>query len=400
MGTYNPLSFVQKDKFGIGQASQIAGGAIAAAPEQFRQKELREEAVKNAGKDWRAMEKSWQAIKNQYMTKAEMLKEKGLMTQEEIESDIAMLRMPTETDKKDPGKYIDSLGRVYGSLVDKVNKKSRQSQLTSAVSTASQDRMSPQELGQSQQVTPVGPGGESFTETDITARPQQRSAATTKSQFTQAPEVQELAPTSDELGQVPQFAQAADAPKPEQQMTPYQQWRVKHTEKKDAANAQMKRVALRLKKSQSEQKTGQQDLDFAMKSKEKFYTPLLKDAADDKDELQAQLKSDSAAGMPTMMKEQIKLEIKERERLIKEYSRIISSSSPDDILKFLTPGTYEFSSGLPKKTGGSGSQIGGNQQGDAQKAQAQALLKQLESMPNKTAQVQQDIRDLKAFLGT
>ena len=50
---YNPRDFVQQDKFGIGAASQVLGGAIASIPAQKREEEKLK--LKKIGKTWKRL---------------------------------------------------------------------------------------------------------------------------------------------------------------------------------------------------------------------------------------------------------------------------------------------------------------------------------------------------------
>lgn len=212
---YDPLRFVVPDRYGIGAATQEIASGIEKLPtamkqdEEYKyQQEQRQKAVEEAKRNWGAMESSWKTIKSQYQKKAQPLIEKGLMTQEDLDTDLRMLRMPTDADKKDPGAYIDNTGKTFANLIQKIEQKSRQAGLTGAVAEASRERFGAPTVGEEQQVQT--PTGETFTEAPITSRPRMPGAQT-QQEFAQAPEVQAMAPTTEELGQVPQYATAPTA---------------------------------------------------------------------------------------------------------------------------------------------------------------------------------------------
>ena len=140
---YDPGRFVQKDKYGIGAASQIAGQTIAAIPGLQKEKkeyeylqEQRKLAIEIAEKDWTSMDMAWKSLKNTYTRQAQPLLDGGQMTVDEFRSNINQLRAPTQADKKDPGSYIDNLGKNYGTLIGEVKTRIRSQGRTQTVTGA------------------------------------------------------------------------------------------------------------------------------------------------------------------------------------------------------------------------------------------------------------------------
>ena len=187
------MQFIQSDKYGIARGGQIAGQTIAAMPGLIAQKkeqeyvqEQRRLGIEAAEKDWGSMDTAYKAIKNQYAQAATPLLESGKMTQEEFNSNVRLLRGPTQADKKNPGSYIDSLGQNYGTLIGDVKQRIQRGETTGAVTTAMEGR--PAGIGGTAETTttgvqqpipvqepvgmgapqPAGRGG--FTEEDITSR--------------------------------------------------------------------------------------------------------------------------------------------------------------------------------------------------------------------------------------
>lgn len=201
---YNPRDYLMPDKYGIARASQVAGQTIANIPNLKREKEeydyknkMRQTAIEEAEKDWGRMEDAWKVIKTQYTKKAQPLIEKGLMTEDDLNADIKMLRMPTSSDKKNPGDYIDNTAKTYSNLIQKIDQKSRQAGLAEDVSRAAR-----QEVGPMKKYTPPGSvGGEGFQEADVTTR----ERPVTKQDVASSPYIKEGAYTSQELESNPQF---------------------------------------------------------------------------------------------------------------------------------------------------------------------------------------------------
>lgn len=210
---YDPGQYVQRDRLGIGGASQIAAKTVADMPGRIREKEQyelkmgdRDRALKEAEKDWSNMETAWKAIKSQYDQRAKPLIASGAMSQEEYKANLQRLRMPTSADKKNAGAYVDNIGKVYGELIGDVKQRERQTQLTGAVQQATQERFG-EGVGTGQQQQITQPSGEQFTEETITSRPR-LPGAQTQAGIAAQPEVQQLAPTTKELEQTPQYATA------------------------------------------------------------------------------------------------------------------------------------------------------------------------------------------------
>jgi len=141
---YNPAQFVSKDRFGIGAASQILGQGIASVPGQIREKErleldkdkiLAEEnkiiaATKAADANWKDMDTAATVARKQYIKKANIAIQNGLMTEEEKATNLKKLRMPTSVDKKDPAAYMKNYRKVSDELFDDLQKRQRSSQVT------------------------------------------------------------------------------------------------------------------------------------------------------------------------------------------------------------------------------------------------------------------------------
>lgn len=124
--TFNPLAYVQKDKYGIAAASQIAGQTIAGIPARKQAKEKEdllakqlEEAADLATANWADMETAYTVIKNQYAKNpnVQQLLNSGQMTKDEFRANIARLEKPTSINKKNPQAYITKLGKSRATLL-------------------------------------------------------------------------------------------------------------------------------------------------------------------------------------------------------------------------------------------------------------------------------------------
>ncbi len=224
---YNPAQFVQKDKFGIGAISQIMGGAVAKLPEvQAQEKKTEAETAKmtaaaekwhaektaaiQAAKDnWKDMEAAATTFRNQYIEKATIAVQNGLMTEEEKAAGIKEFPMPTSIDRKDPGAYIDKLTESYGGLLGDLEKRTSTSQLGKAVSAA--QRGGGVGVGPEQQVSGGQLGG-GFTEQEIDVGQGIQPPAETQQEIAQSPQVEEGIEagkfTTKQLQQDPRFATA------------------------------------------------------------------------------------------------------------------------------------------------------------------------------------------------
>jgi len=151
---YDPLQFVQKDRTGIGQASQILAGTIAGMPEKIRAKEDRQKAIDAANANWNDMEAAYKAVMHKYVNAVSPLAQQGLITDEEITNNLNELTAPTSVDKKDPGAYIQNTGIKLRELFADI----KQRQVSSGVGQAIQGRI-PGETTEGEPVAGV-PGAE------------------------------------------------------------------------------------------------------------------------------------------------------------------------------------------------------------------------------------------------
>ncbi len=185
---HNPAQFVSKDKYGIGQASQILGSAIAQYPGAKQADETRQKAIDAANADWGDMEAAFKVTRSLYSNPektgiGDKLLEQGLITPEELSTNIRSLRAPTSTDQKDAGGYLDKISVALKALgEDAQQRKMGQTALQSQKG-----------LGPERDV-----GG--FTEQDI-GKPQGLAG--------QVSAVQEQHPgaTAEQVGQIPSIAQ-------------------------------------------------------------------------------------------------------------------------------------------------------------------------------------------------
>jgi len=150
---YDPARFVQRDKFGIGAASQVVGQTVAQVPRlqrekiQFEQQQAQiKEAAEAAKKDWKSMDIAWRTTKNEYARYAQPLLDSGQMTLEEFKSNMTKLTKlkPMENQKKDPEGYIKTLGTTYGLLIDDAKKRIRTQEIVPEISTAIGGRQLPE----------------------------------------------------------------------------------------------------------------------------------------------------------------------------------------------------------------------------------------------------------------
>ena len=171
---YNPAQYVQQDRTGIGAASQIAATSIAQIPQNIRAKEKHElekerfeldkKAIEAAKNNWRDMETAATVARKQYRAKATEAVKNGLMTEEELATNIQKFPMPTGLDKKDPAAYIKKFRETNITLLEDLQTRQRSGQVS--------------QIGQqAQQPTPTQftPGLQGATETPVSEQIASRS---------------------------------------------------------------------------------------------------------------------------------------------------------------------------------------------------------------------------------
>lgn len=184
---------------GIGQMAAQIPGQIRKEKEFKYQEEQRAQAIKDLEKDWSKAGLTYKTLKATYKQRATAA---GL-DPSEIEANLLEFPMPKESDKKDIGRYFDSLSIIYGTKNKALTKKQNElKEIEKGKETASavQAGMGGREAGFAQptvspeQTQIAGPQGQpQFTEQDVTARdrtPAIPPAETKEQAFEQAAQVQ------------------------------------------------------------------------------------------------------------------------------------------------------------------------------------------------------------------
>ena len=166
MPIYNPLEYATRRRTPMADFGQILSGMIGKLPEA----KLRDDAIAQATKDWKAMEDSWKVAKNMYTKKAQKLVDQGLMTEQEMNANLQKFRPPTQADKQNPSGYLDGMRSVIDTSFGDLRQRTRQSGLTEAVGTAMRPRFG-EAVGAGTPEQIQRPTGEQFTEETITTRP-------------------------------------------------------------------------------------------------------------------------------------------------------------------------------------------------------------------------------------
>lgn len=195
---YDPTQWVQKDKYGIGAASQIVASTVAGMPEKIRAQEVRENAIQAATDNWRDMETAYTSVRKMYRDApaVQQLVANGQMTQEELAANVAKIEMPTSVDRKDPGAYIDKVGAILNELGKDAEGRQRSGQVSQIGQQAQRQNVE----GAPEQVSGGQLGG-GFTEQTITERGAPADTERFKERFGQIAAIEGVSPTKEETQQ-------------------------------------------------------------------------------------------------------------------------------------------------------------------------------------------------------
>ena len=163
---YNPKDFVP-DYSAIGQVGEIGGNLISSIPglkmqeTQYKQsQEDRQKAIEAATQDGEAMGEAWKIAKRTIEAEAAPLLKAGIMSPEELKTNLTRIRMPTRADEKNPGQYIDGMSEVIGGIMKDIEGRLKQLNLnTTAQGLAGQGGGQPAPQGATPgQPAPTPPG--------------------------------------------------------------------------------------------------------------------------------------------------------------------------------------------------------------------------------------------------
>jgi len=175
----------------IAQAGSTIGQTIAGIPDALNKKKDREHVEEQRKKAAEAIKAdadlasvNWKTWNETYKNQAQPLIKAGIMTEQELESDLKMFPMPRRTDLlsvESIGKYLDRFSEQTANMLKKLEtrrgkllEQNKKKELGEEIQEAKRDKTmgkfgEAQDIQGEQPVPIKGPGGETqFTETNIT----------------------------------------------------------------------------------------------------------------------------------------------------------------------------------------------------------------------------------------